>query len=278
MSNKIVFRSSISFFLILLFSLPISGCDSDNNIQDDNQSHFQFNRQDYQWNEEVINAALKTRLIRWENDPNVNTEYTTYGVLHSGKALNYLALVAFHDQSNRYPKAAAKVVEQLRYVISGGKEPTCRGTIAGWADNSLAQSIALAKYTGSIWGNLTRNEKEKLDLLMKSLAIAGNYCHNSRNHIHKGLYQSFEWRKTWNPNHQEGYVGVMIAAWVYFGGTDAVNSIFDDFIFKDYINQFESYGFNNIKSCWQATGKELMESGGTDSGGGTTDGAARHLG
>jgi hypothetical protein len=64
----------------------------------------------------------------------------------------------------------------------------------------------------------------------------------------------------------------MIAAWIYFGGSEAVNKILEEFSYDDYMKQFELYGFENVKSCWQATGKDLMEKGGTDSGGGTTKG------
>jgi len=49
-----------------------------------------------------------------------------------------------------------------------------------------------------------------VDLLMTALAIAGNYCQNSQNKISKGLYQTFDWEKIWNPNHQEGHIGIMI--------------------------------------------------------------------
>ena len=250
-------------FIILIFSCayPLN----------EKQQH-EINRKDFNWNADVLDAALQAELVQWKNDPNVNTEYTAYDVLHTGKALNYLALVAFHDRSDNYPDVSSKIIEQLQHVISGANEPCCRGTIAGWADNSLAQTIALAKHTESVWEKLSKAEKERLDLLMKAMAIAGNYCQNSRNRIHKCLYQSFEWRKSWNPNHQEGYVGVMIAAWIYFGGADEVNAVLTSFDYDNYMEKFQMYGFNNVKTCWQTTGKELMENGGKDTGGGLTYG------
>ena len=224
------------------------------------------------WDPNVLDKALAANLVQWKNDKRVNTEYTGFGVLGTAKALNYLSLVAFYDSENKYPRVVERILEHLRYVISGGKEPCCRGTIAGWADNSLAQSIALAKMTPKVWNRLTGVEKEKLDWLMKAMAVAGNYCQNSRNEIHRCLYQTFDWRKDWNPNHQEGYLGIMIAAWQYFSGADQVNDIFKNFSYDEYMAKFTEYGFNNVKSCWQATGKTLMEDGGTDSGDGTTAG------
>ncbi len=259
----------VSLILIVLFSF---NCLGNTTEKKEKESAIKINRSFYNWDKEILSNALNARLVQWKNDPVVNTEYTAFGVLNSGKALNYLALVAFHDTKNQHPEVAAKVVEQLRYVISGGKEPCCRGVIAGWADNPLAQSIALAKYTKSVWEKLTKAEKKKLDLLMSCLAIAGNYSHNTQNQIKKGLYQVFPWAKGWNPNHVEGYVGVMIAAWIYFGGADAVNAIFRDFSYDDYMKKLDDNGFVNIKACWSASGKKMMEVGGTDAGGGTTKG------
>jgi hypothetical protein len=70
----------------------------------------------------------------------------------------------------------------------------------------------------------------------------------------------------------EGYVGIMIAAWIYFGGADAVNSIFTNFSYDEYMKKLDENGFTNIKGCWSASGKKMMEEGGTDAGGGTTKG------
>ncbi|WP_165840995.1 cellulose binding domain-containing protein [Larkinella punicea] len=81
------------------------------------------------------------------------------------------------------------------------------------------------------------------------------------------------------PNIQEGYVGIMIAAHKYFGGTAAVNQILAAFDYDDYLAAFASRGFTNIIYGWTyafgdtSTGRAQMESrmenGGTDAGGGT---------
>jgi hypothetical protein len=269
LTSKETFMQSKNIFisLIILFIFPAVSFGSIGNSQIKKNTGSRFN-----WSPIVLNEALQAQPIRWENSPNVNTEYTGYWVLYSGKALNYLAIVAYYDKENNYPEAAAKVVEQLQYVVSGGKEPACRGVIAGWADNALAQSLALAKHTEAVWSKLNDAERNKLDLLMEALAIAGNYCQNSQNNVHRGLYQAFNWRKGWNPNHQEGYVGVMVAAHIYFDGADAVNQIFENFSFDEYMDRFAAAGFSTVRDCWSATGKELMENGGTDTGGGTTKG------
>lgn len=257
---------------LIFLGLSSLSCLAAENSVNRKEPSFKISRSSFDWDNEILTRCLEARLVQWKNDPVVNTEYTAYGVLYSGKALNYLTLVAFNDTKNKYPEVASKVVEQLRYVISGGKEPCCRGVIAGWADNPLAQTIVLAKYTKSVWGKLTKDEIKKLDLLMSCMAIAGNYSHNSQNNIQRCLYQVLPWAKGWNPNHVEGYVGIMIAAWIYFGGSDAVNAIFRDFSYDAYMKKLDANGFINIKSCWSTSGKKMMEEEGTDKGGGTTKG------
>ncbi|HEY5509075.1 MAG TPA: Ig-like domain-containing protein, partial [Paludibacter sp.] len=64
-----------------------------------------------------------------------------------------------------------------------------------------------------------------------------------------------------NPNHNDGYVGIMIAAWYYFGGTAAVNQILTDFKYDTYISTFTSLHFNNIVETWTAYGTTTYPTG-----------------
>ncbi len=221
---------------------------------------------------ELIDSAVTERLVQWFFTDVVGREYTKYGVLHSGKAMNYMAQVVYHDpgvQTSDGTPVVNRLLEQIRHMIAGGNEPLCRGTIAGWADNSAAQTLALAKYTPAVWDRLTTDEKARCDWLMKALTVAGNYCQNYDAHVRRCLFQTYNWRKSWNPNHQEGYVGVMIAAWFYFGGTDAVNAVLASFDYDQWTAALNGIGFTNITGCWQATGKDRMENGGFDDDSGT---------
>jgi hypothetical protein len=125
------------FFFGILLTMPPASCKekavSTRNKVENPKSQFQ-------WDAEVLNKAVNAGYVRWAADPNVNTEYTKYQVLYSGKALNYISLVAFYDKANQYPEAASRVVEQLKQVISGGKEPCCRGVIAGWANRLIGDA------------------------------------------------------------------------------------------------------------------------------------------
>ena len=214
-----------------------------------------------EWDSNITRDALNTGLTAW-----TNTSEIGFSALHTGKAMNYLALIAYYNPQNT--TVVNRLLQHIRNVISGGREPMCRGVIAGWSDNSLAQTLALTRNNSSVWNQLSKTEQEKCEWLMRGLTIAGNYCQNYRNDPRRGLYQSFDWSKSWNPNHQEGYVGVMIAAWFYYGGADNVNNILTNFNYDTYISKYRELGFTNIVNCWAKSGKELMEEGGVDAGGG----------
>jgi hypothetical protein len=220
------------------------------------------------WNPTIIDDAIGENLVAftpglsWANN-----------ILHSSKAMYILALASYDDPDIAGAdgtKAKERLLQHIRNMISGGKEPGCRGGIAGWVDNAAAQSLVLAKNTSAVWNELTANEKQKCDFIMKCLAISGNYCQNAQNNPATDLFAEKSWKKTWNPNHQEGYVGVMIAAFEYFEGAANVDSILQSFNYDDYMATINDYGFSNIKTNFTATGKTLMESGGTDAFGGTT--------
>jgi hypothetical protein len=226
---------------------------------------------------DVLSLALTSSLVRWQASPGPNEEYTAFNSLTTGKAMNYLALVAYHNPANDI--VVERLLLHIRNVISGGREPTCRGTISGWADNALAQSLTLAKNTPAVWEQLTADEINKCDWLMRALTVAGNYNQNFSNSAQRCLLGEFTAaHKRNNPNIQEGYVGIMIAAHEYFGGTAAVNSMLSEFNYDTYLATFENLGFTNIVYGWtyaygntpdgRALMKTLMEQGGTEKGGG----------
>ncbi|WP_421827111.1 cellulose binding domain-containing protein [Larkinella sp.] len=227
---------------------------------------------------DVVTQSLNASLVRWAPDPEAGQEHLIYGAVSTGKAMNYLALVAYHNPSNT--AVVDRLLLQIRSAIRGGYEPTCRGGIAGWADNALAQTLTLAKHTPVVWGQLTSAEKEKCDWLMRALTVVGNYNQNFYNNPVRCLLGVNPFGGKRNaPNIQEGYVGIMITAHQYFGGTAAVNQLLADFNYDTYLAAFESLGFTNIVFGWtyaygntpegRAQMKALMENGGTDKGGGT---------
>lgn len=212
----------------------------------------------------VIDAAVAQPLLDYAND-------LQNAPMQQAKAINFMALVVHQDPSALSGGALVsdRLVAQIRSLITGGHEPNANGSLSGWTHGCIAQTFVLAKNTPSVWSQLTTTEKTKIDWLMKAMAIAGHFGFDDGNFYLTGLGNEGNFNKTSNPNYREGYVGVIVAASIYFGAS-TLDSIFTSFSYDTYIAQFQTYGYTNILARWQAspTMKTLMETGGNDAFGG----------
>ena len=219
----------------------------------------------------LIDSAMNMPLLYNITDSNIDTEIKNDGAIGKDKMLFAMALESYRNPAlvdSEGNNVADKVVEHLRNIISGGKEPACRGDLSAWKEIGQAFAITFMKKNPVLWEKFTLEEQEKLDLLMRSFAVAGNYQNNFANWPKCCIYQTYQIGKTWNPNHNDGYVGIMIAAYHYFGGAEQVNAFLTAFDYDQYMDDFREAGFTNIIECWSQAGKDLFETGGTDAMGG----------
>ncbi|HZU00355.1 MAG TPA: hypothetical protein VFA10_11865, partial [Ktedonobacteraceae bacterium] len=193
----------------------------------------------------------------------------------ASKAIYFMALVTWY-----YPNASAsngtsvasRLAAQIGNLVVGGHEPDANGSLEGWSHNDIAQAILLARHEPLVWNRLTVAQKAKVDLLMKALAIAGNWQFNDQNNFHSDLDGICHFQKTNNPNYREGYVGIVIAASQYFGASQ-LNNVFTSFDYTSFTKQLQAAGFTNILTAWAGSGAILMTSGGKDNCGGSGVGA-----
>ena len=185
-------------------------------------------------------------------------------------ALYYLALVTYSDDSaaatnGTLCKDAALV--KIRHLIAGGNEPyACVGPY--WSHAVAASALVLVKNTPAIYDKLTADEKDRMDWLMKGLAIAGNWGFNDANNYGTGFDMLGNFGKAWNPNYRNAYLTVVMSASMYFGATE-LDAIFTSFDYETYIAKYEELGFTNILATWKTTDYDgvsvgkLMEEGGS---------------
>lgn len=217
----------------------------------------------------TIDAAVGSPLLAFvntgaglQNDP-----------MQQAKAFYFMALLVHLDPAATTSDgtvARARLLEQIRHLIAGGNEPNANGSLSGWTHGSVANAFALAKSTPAIWAALQSNEIERIDWLMRAMAIAGHFGFDDGNDYRTGLGWEGNFHKLSNPNYREGYVGVVLAAAHYFGAGE-LNAIFATFDFDTYIAKFTAYRFTNILARWQARAwgnpnrlKTLLHEGGTE--------------
>lgn len=213
----------------------------------------------------IVDEAIDTPLIKFtagRNSSNVgwsNLEQKASKAMYFLTLAEYLGVRAVHSESGK--EGAERVLEQLRALISGGNEPfCCSGPYL--AHSEVSSVLLLAKHTPSIWNALTEEEVEKIDWLMRGLAITGNWSYNDANDYKTGFDLTGNFDKGWNPNYKNTYIPVVGNACLYFGGADALNEIFASFDYDTYMQKYEEFGFTNIMASWSVAGKDLMENGG----------------
>ena len=160
-----------------------------------------------------------------------------------------LALEEFY-----YPQSGPvrdRVLAHLRNLISGGVEPQFEA-LPLWSYPLCAGAIAVAKATPSVWGELTKDEIEKLDLIMRCFAVISCFATDDDNTYETGPGLGGNYHKGWNPNYRLANVGPIIFCTLYFGSADAVNQIFAGFDYDVYMQQFETYGFTRVADCWSS--------------------------
>ena len=185
----------------------------------------------------------------------------------STTALYYLTLIA-----RNYPNAKASdgtlcsdaAKELLEFFLAGGNEPMA-SVGCWWGHAIMANALLLAKNTDVIYNDLTQDTKDRMDWLMKALAIAGNWGYNIENNYETGFDLHGNFKKTWNPNYANSYLSIVLTASMYFGEKE-LDAIYTSFEYDAYMDQFRAYNFINVIYAWEIAGKSLLEVGTMEDG------------
>lgn len=185
---------------------------------------------------------------------------------YSASAFLYLAEEEYsHPGAN--PVVAHRLRQHIGNVLSGGKEPSLNAEPA-WSYAPFFAAMALVRLTPTVWNILTEEEIARADCLMRAAAALSCFATADRNYYLTGPGLTGNYSKTWNPNYRIANVTPILFATLYFGVGDAVrgaaivNRELLAFDYDVYMADFARYGFTQIRICWLAAGKQLMEEGG----------------
>ena len=213
---------------------------------------------DMKFSDAVMQEAMSQRMaLRGDNKLQNGAQRQAYGL--------YLdALVASVNPDAKGPdgnSVADQLLVQVRDLISPGHEPNAGAGLNGWTHHAIAQAFDLVKKTPEVWGKLTDDEKNRMDWIMKAMAVAGSFQFDDGNNYNTSLHADDNTNKGWNPNHRL-YLFVVLAAADYFGPKE-LNDIYTSFSYDDYMKKFDELGFTNIKAVWSCYNwKPILEKGG----------------
>src|SRR5689334_14789548 len=198
-----------------------------------------------QFTQSVIDQAMSYPTLRFDDTAVLSKQGYPYG--SADIAANYLAFVAyFHSTATATngTKVADRVAQDIHSALTTSPGPLLRGIQYAWYDNNLGSILALAKYTPAVWNQLTADDQNRSDWMMKTGALVGSIQNNSANHDY--MDTEFVQNGGYLPNQQNGMVAWMSYAYLYFGSASAVNQILTSFDWNTYINQFTAFGWTNL--------------------------------
>jgi hypothetical protein len=203
-----------------------------------------------------IDAAVAAPLIAFaaptSSDPRPGTSPTG---IREAKVLYYLALVDKED-----PGATASggttvdsaLLAQVASLVAGGNEPDADGGLEGWGHAPVAEALLLLK-NGPAWNELSAAEQSKVSLLEAAMGYGGNYTYNDANNFSSGICGFGDFSKTNNPNYQDGYVDVELAA-IQFFGASTWDTMLTDFNDATVTSELDAAGLTNAGGCFATAG------------------------
>ncbi len=226
------------------------------------------------WSQDIIDKAIAEPLMNLALEIG-GSQYDYGNRLDTTAAALTLSVMAYYNRNTKSTGgtlAGDRLVAHVKNMIKGGNEPSCAAHLTGWIDGPGILTVAMLKSMPDLWSQLTEDEVKRCDFIMKATSVAGNYIANAKNNPKRNVPQLRDFGKGYNPNLIDGYIAVMIANYIYFGGADAVNANLAQFKYDDYIAQMDAFGFTVMKKTFEAAGKSLLENGGKDAGGGAIAG------
>jgi Cellulose binding domain len=175
--------------------------------------------------------------------------------LDEGNALYYLALVDLQDPGAK--AASGTTVDtalraQVANLVAGGNEPDADGGLEGWSAAPVAAALLLLKH-GPAWGELSAAEQNKVSLLEAAMGYGGNYAYNDANDFSSGICGYGNFSKTNNPNYEDGYVDVELAA-IQFFGPSTWDSMLAGFSDAAEVSALDAAGLTNAGGCFATVG------------------------
>lgn len=182
-------------------------------------------------------------------------------------ALYYLALATHYNENAKATDGTLckdAAIGLAEFFLKGGNEPMASPGCY-WGHAVMSSAFLLIKNTSAIYNALSQDTKDRMDWMMKALAVAGNWGYNDANEYTTGLDLHGNYGKAWNMNYQNTYLSVVLNSSLYFG-RQTLDSVYTNFDYDIFMDRFREYDFINVIYAWETAGKALMETGVTENG------------
>lgn len=200
----------------------------------------------------AVDAAIAAPLISFNRDFAGGAH--TNGAFFGGASI--ALAVAAHAGNTR---ADARLLEQIRWTLTAGKEPTANGGYPAQHERHATGMFVIVKNTPRVWNALTAGEKARIDLIMKATLIANAFTTSDNNPYVKADSTEYaldgddNLNRDWNPNYREGMIGGVLTGMSYFG-TATAKTILADYNHAAFVAELNANDLPNIYETfnWKA--------------------------
>ena len=175
-------------------------------------------------NEASISFAKTAQLI-WFN-PNLSGGAHAW-VFNGAEVIK--ALSAYCGQTTLH----TELFVQLRGLLTPLRMPTATGGYQDQKQLGTAFLFLLVKRTPAIWNQLSQSEQASIDLIMEVFMYSSTFTTKDEVAGRLGMNGDSNLHRDWNPNYQNGMVGMIIITALYWGFDDFETKLaaYDDVVF-----------------------------------------------
>jgi hypothetical protein len=156
------------------------------------------------------------------------------------------------------PSQRTRLIEHLKWVVSGNREPACIGGYQMQHEMNPLAMAAICRHL-PIWNQLTQTERDRWDTVMKAQLFTGCYIMSDKHPVRLASPNANQLRdlrggnnvwRTPNPNHRAAYIGNPLIAMAYFGGPAQATALLEGFSLPAFIAEANSRGLNYIRNTY----------------------------
>jgi len=196
---------------------------------------------------EILNEALNEELVHYGL---TDDRGYFWSAARRGTAMFYLATEAVNGNI----AAENRLFQHINNLLIDGNEPDCTGALSSRGHAQAIGALALVRSKPHLWNKLDFQKQEKLNCLVKGCLIATAATSSDHDTFLSGLAGEGNFKKTWNPNYREGFIGELIASTLFFGITKSVQ-ILESFDCEKYVDEAEKAGLPTMAALFRY-GKE----------------------
>jgi hypothetical protein len=143
------------------------------------------------------------------------------------------------------PRLDTELLAQIRDLLDPAKGPTATGGYQDQKQLGTAFMFFLAKRTPEIWSHLSPAEQSLVDLSMEAFMYSSTFTTKDRVAGYLGMDGDTNLNRDWNPNYQNGMVGMIIVTALYWGFDEFESKLatYDD---ESFLSRLRANNMKNL--------------------------------